>query len=66
MQVQGVLKLCYIGATLVAQWWIGIHNTIITQILQCHLILGLPQPVKIPASDMHQRLMLGIDETPVL
>ena len=54
-----MFKLGNIGVLGVAQRWVGIHDANITQILEGHLVLGLSQPVKIPARQ-NQSTVLGL------
>lgn len=52
MEVDGVLKLCHIGPSLITQRGKGSDHTIITQTFECHLVFRLSQPVKVPACKM--------------
>lgn len=39
-QHDGVLELGSVATFTVTQWRVRVHNTLVAQILQCHLVLG--------------------------
>lgn len=47
----GVLELGGVAALDVAQWRVRVHDLLVAQILQCHLVLALAQAVQPPLAE---------------
>ena len=56
----GVLKLSGVAALGVTEGWVGVHDAQVTQVLQCHQVLGLAQAVK-PATAEGQCAKVLVD-----
>lgn len=56
-----MLPLRRVAALRIAKGWIGIDNAFVTQVLQCHQILGLIQPIK-PTTAKRQRSKILVDD----
>ena len=58
---QCMLKLGCIAAFNVTEWRVGLYNSWVTQVLQCHQVLGLSQTVQ-PAATESQSAKVIVDD----
>ena len=56
-----MFKLCSVAALGVTQWWVGVNDAHVTQVLQGYEVFGLTQAIK-PTPAESQRAKVLVDD----